>query len=66
MDILDAVKHAARIIYCATDKSKDKMFELEMSWISPQSMFRHEHLPANLLSEAEQYAKEQLEAEMHD
>jgi 20S proteasome subunit alpha 7 len=61
LDVSEAVHHAARIIYLAHDESKDKDFELEMSWISPQSSGRHEPVPQDLLSEAEKYAKSCLE-----
>ena len=66
MDVLDVVREAARIIYAVHDKTKDKLFELEMSWICPQSMHRHELLPASLLTEARQYAEKCLESEMQD
>ena len=66
LDVLDAVKEAARIIYSVHDDAKDKLFELEMSWISPQSMFRHELVPSALLAEAESYAKQCLESQMED
>jgi 20S proteasome subunit alpha 7 len=65
LDVLEAVKEAARIIYSAHDDTKDKLFELEMSWISPQSMFRHELLPKSLLAEAIAYAKNHL-SDMQD
>lgn len=66
MDVLEAIKHAARIIYAAHDEAKDKQFELEMSWISPQSNGRHEPVPKALLAEAEAYAKEMILEEMQD
>ena len=66
LDVLDAAKEAARIIYAVHDESKDKLFELEMSWISPQSMYRHELVPAVLMKEAEAYAKQCLESQMED
>ena len=66
LDVLDAAKEAARIIYAVHDESKDKLFELEMSWISPQSMYRHELVPSVLMTEAEAYAKQCLESQMED
>jgi len=66
MDVTEAVHHAARIIYLVHDESKDKDFELEMSWISPQSGGRHELMPKELVSEAEKYAKSCLEDVMVD
>lgn len=60
------VKEAARIIYVAHEDSKDKDFELEMSWISSLSgptKGRHEPVPLPLLEEAEKLAKKSLEGD---
>lgn len=64
--MVDAVKEAARIIYVAHEDSKDKDFELEMSWISSldgPTQGRHEEVPKQLLEEAEKAAKRSLEGE---
>lgn len=53
----DAVKEAARIIYLAHEDSKDKEFELEITWVSAsETGGRHVEVPADLLEEAKQYA----------
>lgn len=60
---------AARIIYVAHEDSKDKEFELEMTWISAldgPSKGRHEHIPRELLEEAEKAAKKSLEGDDDD
>lgn len=60
------MKEAARIIYIAHEDSKDKDFELEMSWISSldgPTKGKHEEVPADLLKEAESAAKRELEGE---
>lgn len=60
------VKEAARIIYVAHEDSKDKEFELEMTWISAVSgptKGRHEEVPKELREEAERLAKKALEGE---
>ena len=60
------VKEAARIIYVAHEDSKDKEFELEMSWISSvhgPTKGRHEEVPKDRLEEAEKLAKKSLEGE---
>ena len=44
---------------CHADE-KDKEFELEMTWICPESKGRHVLVPAELLAEAEAKAKESL------
>ena len=62
----DAVKHAALIIHTVHDEVKDKNFELEMSWICPQSKNRHAPVPKEILARAEAWAKQQLESEMEE
>lgn len=59
-----AVNEAARIIYLAHDEAKDKEFELEVSWICPDSGGRHELVPESVLEEAIRLAKEALLAKM--
>jgi 20S proteasome subunit alpha 7 len=60
----DAVKAAAKIIYAAHDDSKDKDFELEISWASTsETKGVHEFVPKELLEEAERLAKEEDEDE---
>jgi 20S proteasome subunit alpha 7 len=57
---------AARIIYVAHEDSKDKDFELEMTWISAldgPTKGRHEEVPRELVEEAEKAAKESLESD---
>lgn len=60
------VKEAARIIYVAHEDSKDKEFELEMTWISSldgPTKGRHEEVPKHLLEEAEKAAKKAMEGD---
>ena len=55
---------AARIIYVAHEDSKDKEFELEMTWISAHdgpTKGRHMPVPQDLLEEADKAAKKSLE-----
>ncbi|KAE8348914.1 N-terminal nucleophile aminohydrolase [Aspergillus coremiiformis] len=69
LSLIDAVKEAARIIYVAHEDSKDKEFELEMSWVSSldgPTHGRHEEVPRQLLEEAEKAAKKALEGEDDD
>lgn len=63
---MDGVKEAARVICVAHEDSKDKDFELEMTWISSldgPTKGRHEHVPQELLEEAIKAAKESIEAD---
>lgn len=62
----EALKHVALIIHKVHDDAKDKDFELEMSWICPQSKNRHQSVPKDVLQEAEQWAKDQLSEEMEE
>ena len=60
------MKEAARIIYVAHEDSKDKDFELEMSWISSTNgptKGRHQQVPKDVLEEAEKAAKKAMEGE---
>lgn len=60
------VKEAARIIYIAHEDSKDKEFELEMTWISSRNgptKGRHEHVPKEVQDEAEKVAKKAMEGD---
>ncbi|CAK43387.1 uncharacterized protein An18g06800 [Aspergillus niger] len=69
LSLLDGVKEAARIIYVAHEDSKDKDFELEMTWISSldgPTKGRHEEVPRELREEAERAAKRALEGEDED
>ncbi|KAI9140158.1 nucleophile aminohydrolase [Paraphysoderma sedebokerense] len=57
MTVREAVKEAARIIHVVHDEAKDKEFELELSWICPESNNKHTFVPDSVLDEAENYAK---------
>ena len=66
LSLEQGVKEAARIIYIAHEDSKDKEFELEMTWISNRdgpTQGRHEQVPKDILEEAEKAAKKALEGE---
>jgi 20S proteasome subunit alpha 7 len=65
----EGVKEAARIIYVAHEDSKDKEFELEMTWVSSltgPTKGRHEEVPEELRKEAERLAKKSLEGDDDD
>ncbi|POS86843.1 proteasome component C1 [Erysiphe pulchra] len=69
LSLLDGVNEAAKIIYLAHADNKDKDFELEMTWISNlngPTKGRHEHVPKNILEEAERIAKRALDGEDDD
>ncbi|PJF18939.1 Proteasome subunit alpha type [Paramicrosporidium saccamoebae] len=64
MTVSQAVVEAAKIIYLAHDPAKDKDFELEMSWIGPESNNQHQIVPKEVLEAAIRVAKENLAARM--
>ena len=66
LSLPQAVEEVARIIYKAHDDAKDKDFELELSWIGPQTQGRHASVPADLREEAIRKAKQALDDEMED
>lgn len=69
LSLADGVKEAARIIYVAHEDSKDKEFELEMSWVSSldgPTKGKHQPVPKELQEEAEKAAKRALEGDDED
>ncbi len=66
MSLEDGVREIARIIYVAHEDSKDKEFELEMTWVSSldgPTKGRHEEVPEELRKEVERLAKKSLEGD---
>jgi len=57
----DLIKEAARIIYMVHDEVKDKMFELELSWVGEFTNGVHMKVPDSVLVEAEKFAKSAME-----
>ncbi|KAL8706434.1 MAG: hypothetical protein Q9201_000489 [Fulgogasparrea decipioides] len=69
LSLEQGVKEAARIIYVAHEDSKDKEFELEMSWVSSfdgPTKGRHQEVPKDILEEAEKFAKRAMEGDDDD
>lgn len=62
----EAVKQVCRIIHMLWDESKDKPFELEVSWLSEKTGWKHQGVPKDVLAAATEWAKEQLEEEEDD
>ncbi|KAL7304884.1 hypothetical protein TKK_0002689 [Trichogramma kaykai] len=60
LDHISLVKEAARIIYLVHDELKDKQFELEMSWVGECTQGKHEKVPLNIKTEAENAARQIL------
>ena len=53
-------------VYLVHDEVKDKMFEMELSWVCEESGGRHQFVPDALYKEAERYAKAALEEDSSD
>lgn len=62
----DAVKQVCRIIHMLWEEGKDKPFELEVSWISDKTGWKHQGVPRDVINAATAWAKEQLEEEEDD
>ncbi|KAG8931142.1 hypothetical protein FRC02_003166 [Tulasnella sp. 418] len=62
----EAVYESARIIHLVHDDAKDKDFELEVSWIGPETNGLHLPIPKDLWQEADKRAREALDEEMVD
>lgn len=58
----EAVKEIARIIYKCYDDIKEKVFELEMSWVCDETEKKHVRVPADIRDEAVSLAKAAKEA----
>ncbi|KAJ9126517.1 hypothetical protein QFC24_001544 [Naganishia onofrii] len=64
--VKQGVMEVARIAHLVHDDNKDGNFELEMTWIGPETKGFHEHVPSQLLQEAEDAAKRALEEAMEE
>ncbi|BEI86137.1 hypothetical protein CcaverHIS002_0604240 [Cutaneotrichosporon cavernicola] len=64
--VREAVNEIARIIYLVHNDNEDREFELEMTWVGPETGFKHAAVPADLLAEAEAAAKAALEEGMEE
>lgn len=51
-------------VYLVHDDNKEGNFELEMTWIGPETKGFHVHVPEDILREAEAAAKRSLEEGM--
>eukprot|EP00581_Thalassiosira_minuscula_P017716 CAMPEP_0183721976 /NCGR_PEP_ID=MMETSP0737-20130205/14064_1 /TAXON_ID=385413 /ORGANISM="Thalassiosira miniscula, Strain CCMP1093" /LENGTH=278 /DNA_ID=CAMNT_0025952049 /DNA_START=114 /DNA_END=950 /DNA_ORIENTATION=+ len=59
--VAEGVKQLAKIIYTLHDESKDKPFELEMSWLCEGTEWKHAGVPRNVMEEAVTWAKKEIE-----
>lgn len=67
LSIEEGVKEAAKIIYLAHEDSKDKEFELEVSWVSASATNGlHQFVPESVLEEAKQFAINEISGDDGD
>mmetsp|Transcript_6032 Transcript_6032/g.11011 ORF Transcript_6032/g.11011 Transcript_6032/m.11011 type:complete len:274 (+) Transcript_6032:125-946(+) len=59
--VAEGVKQLAKIIHTLHDEAKDKPFELEMSWLSEGTGWRHAGVPRATIAEAVAWAKKEIE-----
>merc|ERR1712024_384531 len=52
----ELVKEAAKIIYMVHDEVKDKMFELELSWVGEFTHGKHTRVSDQVLKDAKKFA----------
>lgn len=62
----EALKDIAKVIEITRDETKDKPYDLELSWICPESQNEHQMVPKELRDAAVEEAKTELEAEDDD
>ena len=66
LSLREAVNEAAKIIYKCHDETKDKHFVLELSWIGEDTNGRHELVPEDVKTRAEENARAALESDDDD
>jgi 20S proteasome subunit alpha 7 len=57
----DLINEAAKIIYMVHDEVKDKMFELELSWVTKDTNGKHIKVSDQVHKDAEKFAHDALE-----
>lgn len=59
--VAEAVRQLTKIVYTLHDAAKDKPFELEMSWLSEGTGWKHAGVPRDVIAEATAWAKKEIE-----
>jgi len=60
IDVDEGVKQLAKIIHALHDPSKDKPFELEMSWLCEKTEWKHKGVPRDVIASAVEWAKKEI------
>lgn len=71
ISVAEGVRQLAKIVYTIRDSggsgsSKDGPFELEMSWLCEKTGWKHVGVPKDVMDEAVEWAKREIEAEGED
>lgn len=61
ISVEEGVKRLAKIIHSLHDESKDKPFELEMSWLSEGTGWKHVGVPRDVIASAVEWAKKEIQ-----
>ena len=61
LSVSEGVRHLAKIVHALHDGAKNKPFKLEMSWLCKGSGWRHEGVPRDVISEAVEWAKREID-----
>jgi 20S proteasome subunit alpha 7 len=64
--VADGVKQLAKIIHSLHDDAKDKPFELEMSWLSEGTGWKHVGVPRDVIADAVEWAKKEIDDDAKD
>jgi 20S proteasome subunit alpha 7 len=69
--VAEGVRQLAKIVYTIRDSggsgsSKDGPFEIEMSWLCEKTGWKHVGVPKDVMDEAVEWAKREIEAEGED
>ncbi|PIO67597.1 peptidase, T1 family [Teladorsagia circumcincta] len=65
-DMKDLVKEAARIIMAIRDENKDKDVQIELGWVGEHTEGKHQTVPADVVSAAEEWAHAKLDEDDMD
>ncbi|KAK6011296.1 peptidase, T1 family [Ostertagia ostertagi] len=65
-DMKDWVKEAARIIMAIRDENKDKDVQIELGWVGEHTEGKHQTVPADVVSAAEEWAHAKLDEDDMD
>ena len=66
MTCREALEYVARILILTHEETREKKFELEMSWLTKENNYKHEMVPRELRDAAEARATARIEEEQQN